>query len=69
MNKNQKPLQLKSTDGTCKATNKRWQVISKKTGKVVKRAETREEARSWKRSSNSPQSYNIMDGVNNIIVR
>lgn len=52
-----------------KQPEKRWQVISKKTGKVVKRAETREEARGWKRSSNSPQSYNIMDGVNNIIVR
>ena len=52
-----------------KQPEKRWQVISKKTGKVVKRAETREEARGWKRCSNSPQSYNIMDATNNVVVR
>lgn len=45
-------------------TQTRYQVVTASSGKVVKNAKTREDARVWKRSSKSPQSYKIYDNLN-----
>lgn len=49
--------------------NTRYAVISARSQKVVKNAATREAAREWKRSQNTPSNYQIFDRDTSSIVR
>lgn len=51
-----------------KSSESRYAVISAKTSKVVKNAATRESAREWKRSQNTPSNYRIFDRDSNSVV-
>lgn len=38
-----------------------WAVVSANTGTVRKNAQSREQARAWKRSQSNPDAYRIVD--------
>lgn len=38
-----------------------WAVVSANTGKVLKNAQSREQAREWRRSQSNPDAYRIVD--------
>ena len=50
-------------------SNTRYAVISARSQKVVKNAATREVAREWKRSQNTPSNFQIYDRDTASIIR
>lgn len=42
-------------------SNTPWAVVSASTGTVRKNAQTREQAREWKRSQSNPEAFRIVD--------